>query len=85
LGNLDAYGERRRTDRGSLEEVRLKLGKIIPIRALRLGPTQFQAEVERLQRGGKMPSLEVVLAAVAEAREIYRLKILAARKTRRVR
>jgi len=61
----------------------LKLGKIIPIRALRLGPTQFQAEVERLQRGGKMPSLEVVLAAVAEAREIYRAKILAARKTRR--
>jgi hypothetical protein len=62
----------------------MKLGKIIPIREFKLGPTQFQAEVERLQRGSKMPSLEVVLAAVAEAREIYRPKILAARKTRRV-
>ena len=30
----------------------------------KIGPTQFKAEVERLQREGKMPTLEAVLAAV---------------------
>jgi hypothetical protein len=63
--------------------VNKKLAKILPIKPLKLGPTQFQSQVARLQGEDKMPSLEVVLAAVAEAREIYRPKILAARKTRR--
>jgi len=34
----------------------------------KMGPTQYKAEIERLQREGKMPSLEAVLAAVAETR-----------------
>jgi len=46
----------------------------------KLGPTQFKAEVEKLQREGRMPSLERLLEVVAEVREIYRPKILAARK-----
>jgi len=46
----------------------------------KIGPTQFKAEVERLQREGRMPSLEAVLQAVAEARAEYREKILAARR-----
>jgi hypothetical protein len=33
-----------------------KKAKILPIKALKLGPTQFQAEVERLQASGRMPS-----------------------------
>ena len=47
----------------------------------KLGPTQFKLEVERLQREGRMPTLEQVLAAVAETRAEYREKILAARKS----
>ncbi len=46
----------------------------------KLGPTQFKLEVEKLQREGRMPSLEAVLEAVADARMKYRDKILAARK-----
>ena len=49
----------------------------------KIGPMQFKAEVERLQREGKMPTLEAVLAAVAEVRAEYREKILAARKSRK--
>jgi len=49
----------------------------------KMGPTQYKAEIERLQREGKMPSLEAVLAAVAETRAEYREKILAARKSRK--
>jgi hypothetical protein len=49
----------------------------------KMGPTQYKAEVERLQREGKMPTLEAVLAAVAEVRAEYREKILAARKSRK--
>jgi hypothetical protein len=30
--------------------------KILPIRALKLGPTQFQTGVEHLQAEGRMPS-----------------------------
>jgi len=43
--------------------------KIIPIRPLKLGPTQFKAEVERLKREGRMPSLSELLDAVPEARK----------------
>jgi hypothetical protein len=46
----------------------------------KLGPTQFQAEAERLDKTGKLPSLDEVLAAVADAREKYASKILEARK-----
>ena len=46
----------------------------------KMGPTQYKAEIERLQREGKMPTLEQVLAAVAEVRQEYVPKILAARK-----
>ena len=49
----------------------------------KMGPTQYKAEIERLQREGKMPSLEAVLAAVAETRAEYRERILAARKSRK--
>jgi len=58
--------------------------KVTVITQAKFGPTQFQEEVERLQREGKIPSLEAVLSAVAEIREIYRPRILAARKDRRV-
>ena len=57
-----------------------KKAKILPIKALKLGPTQFQAEVKRLQAEGHMPSLSELLNVIAEVREIYRPKILAARK-----
>jgi hypothetical protein len=70
-------------NRGNVGEVQVKESKnakILPIRALKLGPTQFQAEVERLQASGRMPSLEKLLAAVADTRGEYREKILAARK-----
>jgi hypothetical protein len=43
-------------------------------------PTQFKAEVEKLRREGRMPTLDQLLRAIAEVREIYRPKILAARK-----
>jgi hypothetical protein len=48
-----------------------------------MGPTQFKAEVERLQREGKLPSLETLLAAIAETRAEFVPKILAARGARR--
>lgn len=50
----------------------------------KMGPTEYKAEIERLQREGKMPSLEAVLAAVAETRAEYREKILAARRSRKL-
>ncbi len=46
----------------------------------KLGPTEFQAEVERLHAGGKLPKLEDLLAAVSDAREKFAPKILEARK-----
>jgi len=49
----------------------------------KVGPTQFKAEVKRLKAEGRMPSLEAVLEAVADARMKYRDKILAARKLKR--
>lgn len=45
-----------------------------------MGPTEMLAEIERLKAAGKMPSLEDVLAAVADVRQEYAPKILAARK-----
>lgn len=40
--------------------------KILQIRALKLGLTQFQTEVERLQAEGRMPSLSELLDVIAE-------------------
>ena len=48
----------------------------------KVGPSDFQKEIEKLQREGRMPTLEAVLEAVASARTEYRDKILAARKGR---
>jgi hypothetical protein len=59
-----------------------KKAKILPIRALKLGPTQFQAEVERLQSEGRMPSLPELLDVIAQVRAEYREKILTARRKR---
>jgi len=44
----------------------------------RIKPSDLRAEADRLVRSGTMPSLEAVLAAVAETREQYRDRILAA-------
>jgi hypothetical protein len=61
----------------------MKLAKILPIRAFKLGPTQFQAEVERLKKEGRFPNLETLLAAIAETRTEFVPKILAARRVKR--
>jgi hypothetical protein len=63
--------------------VKSKKATILPIRALKLGPTQFQAEVERLKAERRMPSLVELLDVIAEVRAEYRGKILTARKGRR--
>jgi len=68
-------GEHGAINRGSLGEVQVKepkKTKILPIRALKLGPTQFQAEVKRLQAEGRMPSLPELLDVIAEVRAEYR-------------
>ena len=60
-----------------------KCAKIIPIRALELGPTQFQAEVQRLKAEGRMPSLVELLDAIVETRAEFAPKIIAARRDRK--
>ena len=45
----------------------------------KFGPSDFQAEVERLRAAGKLPTLEQVLDAVAETRRKYADKIRKAR------
>jgi len=46
----------------------------------KFGPSDFQAEVERLKAAGKLPTLEEVLDAVADARHRFGLKILEIRE-----
>jgi hypothetical protein len=46
----------------------------------KMGPTEMRAEIIRLHRDGKMPSLEEVLATVAKVRAEFVPKILAARR-----
>jgi len=46
----------------------------------KVGPSDFEAEVERLREAGKLPSLEQVLDAVAETRKKYAPKIFKARE-----
>jgi len=45
----------------------------------KLGPSDFQKEVERLRTEEKMPTLEELLEVIGEVRKEYRPKILAAR------
>jgi hypothetical protein len=49
------------------------------------GPSQFKAEIERLQREGKLPSLEEVLEVVVKVRAEFAAKILAARRGKKER
>jgi hypothetical protein len=46
----------------------------------KLGPSDFQNEVERLKAEQKMPTLEQLLEVIGEVRQEYRPKMLAARK-----
>ena len=46
----------------------------------KLKPSELRAEAQRLIDTERMPSLAEVLAAIAEAREQYRDRILAARE-----
>ena len=46
----------------------------------KVGPTDFQAEVEKLKASGKMPALHELLGAVGEAREKFAPQILKARE-----
>jgi hypothetical protein len=50
-----------------------------------MGPTEFAAEVERLKAEGRLPSLETLLAAIAETRAKFVPKILAARRAKKER
>jgi len=49
----------------------------------KMGQTEMLAEVERVQAAGNFPTLEELLTVVAEVRQEYVPKILAARKRRR--
>jgi hypothetical protein len=53
------------------------------MREPKMGPTEMRAEIIRLHREGKMPSLEELLRAVAETRAEYREKILSARRRKK--
>ncbi len=46
----------------------------------KIKPSDLAAQAQELHAAGKMPSLDEVLAAVAESREKYADKILEARK-----
>jgi len=45
----------------------------------KIKPSDLQAEVQRLIAAGKMPKIDDLLSAVADAREKYAEKIVAAR------
>ena len=46
----------------------------------KMGPSEFAAEVERLKAEGRLPSLEDLLAAIAETRAEFVPQILASRR-----
>jgi len=46
----------------------------------KVGPTDFQKEVQRLKAEGKFPTLDQLLEAVSSARVEFRDKILSARR-----
>jgi hypothetical protein len=56
------------------------MSNVLPIRPLKLGPSDFQKEVQRLEAIGKLPSFPEVLSVIAEVRAEYAPKIVAARK-----
>jgi hypothetical protein len=61
-----------------------KFEKFDPEKQIRgLAQAARQILAEELIREGKMPTLEAVLAAIAETRAEYREKILAARRPRK--
>jgi hypothetical protein len=47
----------------------------------KVGPTELAAQIERLKAAGKLPTLEQVLKAVADARQKFAPKILKARQS----
>jgi len=51
----------------------------------KVGPTESAVVVERLKAAGKFPSLETLLAAIAETRTEFAPKILAARRGKKER
>jgi hypothetical protein len=56
------------------------MSKVVSIKSLRVGPSDFQKEVQRLEAMGKMPSLPELLSVIAEVRAEYAPRIIAARK-----
>jgi hypothetical protein len=51
----------------------------------KMGPTEFAADVKRLKAEGHFPTLETLLAAIAEKRAAFAPKILAARRGKKER
>jgi len=62
---------------------RVNQGGVGRMSETKMGPTEMLAEVERVKAAGKFPTLEELLTVVAEVRQEYVPKILAARKRRR--
>jgi hypothetical protein len=58
----------------------LKSTKVVVMKERKFGPSDFQEEIQCLQKEGRMPSLQAVLQAVGEIREVYRPLILVARQ-----
>jgi hypothetical protein len=58
----------------------LKLTKVVVMKERKFCPSDFQNEILRLQKERRMPSLQAVLQAVGEIREVYRPLILLARQ-----
>jgi hypothetical protein len=58
----------------------MKPTKVVVMKEPKFGPSDFQKEILRLQKEGRMPSLQAVLQAVGEIREVYRPLILLARQ-----
>jgi hypothetical protein len=47
----------------------------------KVGPSDFEAEIERLKAAGKLPTLDEVLDAVADTRQKFESKILKTRQS----
>jgi len=58
----------------------LKPTKVVAMKEPKFGPSDFQKETQRLQKEGRMPSLQALLQAVGEIREVYRPLILVVRQ-----
>jgi hypothetical protein len=58
----------------------MKPTKVVVIKERKFGPSDFQKEILHLQKEERMPSLQAVLKAVGEIREVYRPLILLARQ-----